>query len=226
MNRSLLAASWLAVRRTGLLLPAAAAVVLVAATVHVQEDGHAIQVLRGVGILLACAIVAAMDDPAGEVAAASPYPRQVRFLARVTAAASVVLPVWAVAAVVAETRFAPTPVWGLSLEAAAMWLCGLAICAGLRAWTGQLAPSYIAVIGVVALAILSNALPRAWTMVQAQIWGPPWEAAQLRWAGLLLVAVGILARALQDPVPAKKSVVTVWAARDRYRRFIPVEQRN
>ena len=200
MNRSLLAASWFAVRRPGLWLPAAAALVLASATVPVLDDGHAIQVLRGAGLLLACAWCAATDDPSGEVAAASPYPRHIRFLARAVAAATVVLPIWGLAAVLAEARAEPTPTWGLGLEAAALCLAGLAIGAGLRAWTGHLSPSYLTVIGVVTLAVLTNALPREWAMVQPQTWGPPWEAAQLRWAGLLLVGAGMLALALRDPV--------------------------
>jgi hypothetical protein len=200
VNRSLLAASWFAVRRPGLFLPAAAALVLVIATVPVLDDGHAVQVLRGVGILLACAWCAATDDPAGEVAAASPYPRHIRSLARMAAAASVVLAVWGLAAVLAEARAEPTPTWGLGLEAAALSVAGLAIGAGLRAWTGHLSPSYLTVIGVVTLAVLTNALPREWAMVQPQTWGPPWEAAQLRWAGLVLVGTGMLTLALRDPL--------------------------
>jgi hypothetical protein len=222
MSRSLLAASWFAVRRAGLLVPAGAALLLIAGTVHVQDDGHAAQVLRGVAILLTCAWVASMDDPAGEVVAASPYPRHVRSLARVTAAASVVLPVWLLAAVVAEVRYDPVPVAGLTLEATALCLSGLAIGAGLRAY-GHLTPSHLAVVGVVALVILTHALPRSLTMVQSQTWGPPWEAAQLRWAGLLLVGVGALAVALRDPVPGSPGLVgTLWTTSGRYRRFITV----
>ena len=181
-------------------MPATAALALVAATVHVQDDGHAVQVLRGVGILLACAWVATMDDPSGEVVAASPYSRRVRSLVRATAGAFVVLPVWGLAATVAEARFEPTPVWGLSLEALAMGVGGLAIGAGLRAWTVHYSASYLGVIGVVVLAIGAHALPRDWAMVQEQVWGPPWEAAQIRWLALLLLVVGVLAAALRDPI--------------------------
>jgi hypothetical protein len=76
----------------------------------------------------------------------------------------------------------------------------VAIGAGLRAWTGQHSPSYLAVIGLLATALSTGMLPRGWTMVQEQIWGPPWQAAQLRWAALLLVAVGVLVLALRDPL--------------------------
>jgi hypothetical protein len=74
MNTSLTAASWTVVRRSGLLIPVAAAVILVGATAHLFDDGYAAQILRGVGVLLACAWVSTMDDPMGEIAAASAYP--------------------------------------------------------------------------------------------------------------------------------------------------------
>jgi hypothetical protein len=200
VNRSLLAASWLAVRRAPLLVPVLAALALVAATVPVQDDGHAIQVLRGVGVLLAAGWLATMDDPAGEVAAGSPYPRAMRSLARMLAGLAVVVPVWLLAAATAQWRLAATPVLGLAVEAAALCAAGVAIGAGLRAWTGQHSPSYLAVIGLLATALSTGMLPRGWTMVQEQIWGPPWQAAQLRWAALLLVAVGVLVLALRDPL--------------------------
>jgi hypothetical protein len=204
MNRSLLAASWFAVRRAPLLVPVLAAVVLVAATVHVQGDGHAVQVLRGVGVLLACGWLSSIDDPVGEVAAASPYPRPVRTLSRVAAGLLPVLPVWLAAAAVAQWRLPGTPVAGLGLEALALGAAGLAIAAGLRAWTGHLTPSYLAVVGLLGLALSTSALPRGWAMLQEQLWGPPWQAAQLRWAALLLVAVGILALAVRDPLAERR----------------------
>lgn len=200
MNRAVLAASWFAVRRAGLLVPAAAALVLLAVTAPVLDDGYAVQVLRGVGVLLACAWVATTDDPSGELLGGSPYPRRVRTLMRATAGGFVVLPTWALAAAVVEVRSAASPVWGLSLEALALAVGGLAIGAGIRAWTVHYAASYLAVIGVVVLAIGTNALPRDWAMVQEQTWGPPWEAAQLRWLALLLLVVAVLALALRDPV--------------------------
>jgi hypothetical protein len=204
VNRSVLGASWFAVRRAPLLVPAAAALLLVAATAPVQDDGHAILVLRGVGVLLACGWVATMDDPCGEVLGASPYPRPVRSLARAAAGLGVVLPVWLLAATVAQLRLPLTPVLALGVEALALCVAGVAIGAGLRAWTGHLSPSYLAVIGLVGLAIVTDALPRGWTMLQDQIWGPPWQAAQIRWGALLLVAAGMFWLALRDPLSDRR----------------------
>lgn len=211
MNRPLLRASWFAVRRPPLLVPVAAAVVLVVATVHVQAEGYAVLVLRGVGVLLACGWLSSVDDPIGEVAAASPYPRPVRTWSRVVAGLLPLLPVWAGAAMVAQWRLPGTPVVGIGLEALALGAAGLAIAAGLRAWTGHLAPSHLAVVGLLGLAIGTQALPRGWAMVSTQLWGPPWEAAQLRWAALLLLSVGVLALAVRDPLGGRRRAGTVSA---------------
>lgn len=197
---TVLASSWWLVRRPGLLVPAGAALALVLATVPVLEDGWALQVLRGVGVLLACAWVSATDDPAAEVVAASPYPRHVRTLSRVGAAFPPLLAVWSVAAVVVEVLVPQVPVLGLGVEALALGLLGLAIGTALRAWHGLHRPAQAAALGLVLLAFVTNAAPRWYALQQSQTWGPPWEAAQIRWWALALVAAGMLALALHDPL--------------------------
>ena len=200
MSPSLLRASWAAVRRAGLLAPVAVAVVLSAATAHLLDDGYGMQVLRGVGVLLACGWVSTMDDPMGEVAAASPYSRRARSLTRAGAGMVVVLTVWVACATLVQVRAEAVPVLRLGLEALALGFAGVALAAGLRFWAGHLQPSYVAVPGLVVLAVAINALPRGWDMMPAQVWGPLWEAAQVRWIALLLLGVGGLAAALRDPL--------------------------
>jgi hypothetical protein len=200
VNASLIAASWAVVRRSGLLIPVAATCLLVAVTVPVFDDGYAAQVLRGVGVLLACAWVSTMDDPMGEVAAASTYPRSVRSLARAAVGLAVIVPLWTGVALLGEWRTGELPLFPLGLEAAGLGLAGLAAAAGLRAWGDRHQPSYLAVPGVVALAVGINSLPRRWAMVPFQTWGPPWEAAQLRWAALALLCGGLMVAALRDPM--------------------------
>lgn len=200
MNLSVLAASWAVVRRPSLFVPVAAAVVLVAATWPVLDDGHALVVLRGVGVLLACAWVVSMDDPMGEVLAASPYPRAVRWGARVLVAGGVLVPVWGMAAVVVEERASYLPVLAVGLEAVGLGVAGLVVAAVLRAWRGHLMPSYLAVTGVLVLALVSDAPPRAWRLNQAQFWGAPWEAAHIRWGAVLLLVSAVLALAMRDPM--------------------------
>lgn len=200
MNVSLLAASWAVVRRSGFLIPVAAACALVAATTHLFDDGYAAQVLRGVGVLLACAWVSTMDDPMGEVAAGSAYPRSVRSLTRAVVGLAVIVPLWTGVALLGEWRTEEVSLLPLALEAAGLGLAGVAAAAGLRAWGDRHQPSYLAVPGVVALAVGINSLPRGWAMVPFQTWGPPWEAAQLRWAALALLCGGMLVAALRDPM--------------------------
>jgi len=197
---TVLATSWWLVRRPGLLVPAGTALALALATTPVLDDGWAPRVLRGVGVLLACAWVSATDDPAGEVVAASPYPRRVRTLARVGAALPPLLAVWVAAAVVVQARAPAVPVLALGVEALALGLLGLAIGTALRAWHDLHQPAHAAALGLVLLAFVMSAAPRWYALHQDQTWGPPWEAAQIRWWALVLVATGVLALALHDPL--------------------------
>ena len=196
---TVLNASWWLVRRPGLLVPAGAALVLVLATAPVLDDGWAMRVLRGVGLLLACAWVSATDDPAGEVVAASPYPRHVRTLARVLAALPPLVLVWVAAAVVVQVRAPETPVLGLGVETLALGLLGLGIGTALRAWHDLHQPAYAASLGLVLLTVVMAGSPRWYALQQEQTWGPPWEAAQIRWFAVLLVGVGLVTLALRDP---------------------------
>ena len=202
-STSVAAASWSAVRRSRLLVPCAAALALVVGSYPWQDSGQAVPVLHGVAVLLACGWIATTDDPAGEIVAASPYPRRLRTLARMAAGLAVVLPVFVVAAVVAETRSAGTPLGPMGLEALGYALTGTAIGAGIRAWTGRLAPGYPAVIGLLGVVLTTYFLPHGWVMVDPQPWGPPLEAAVLRWVALTLLAAGVLALALQDPAAVR-----------------------
>lgn len=199
---ALLQVSWWLVRRPPLLVPTGLALLLALATSPVLDDGHALRVLPGIGLLLATAWTAAGDDPVAEVVAASPWSRAHRSLARVAAAGAVVVPAWVLAAVVVDWRAPEVPVLGMSLETLTLGLTGLALGAGLRAWAGLATPAHLAVLGLVAAAIATNVAPRWYALQQSQTWGPPWEATQIRWAGLLLVAAGVVALALRDPLDA------------------------
>jgi hypothetical protein len=198
--RALGRASWWAVRRPALLVPAGLALLLVVATTSVLDEGYAMRVLRGSGVLLACALVTAVDDPSGEVAAASPFPRSVRTVVRVLAGATVVASCWVAAAVLVHLQAPDVPVPALGLEVLALAGLGLAVATGLRAWRDQHTPSHVALVAVVAIAFLTSALPRWYALQQEQTWGPPWEAAQIRWLAVLLVGGGLVTLALRDPL--------------------------
>jgi hypothetical protein len=78
MSGSLLKASWRAVVQPPMLVALGVAALLSPTTVPYLNGGNQHQVRVGVAILLACALAATAEDPAPEVAAASPRPRWVR----------------------------------------------------------------------------------------------------------------------------------------------------
>ena len=199
-SRSLWAASWWVVRRPALLVPVGVALVLVLATLPALDDGYSLRVLRGAGLLLACAWVSTTDDPSGEVLGGSPYPRAVRSGVRVLTGAAVIAAGWVVAAAVVHWRAPDVPVLGVGLESLALGVLGIALGVTLRSWRDQHQPAYTAVVGLAVLAFASSALPRWYTLLQSQTWGPPWEAAQVRWLAVLLIAAGLAGLALRDPL--------------------------
>lgn len=198
----LLPAAWLAVRRGQLVVPLAAASLLVVATLPWQE--RATSVMHGVAVLVACAFASALDDPSGDVATAAPVRRATWTWARLAAVGAAALPVLLVATLVARLRFTPLPLAVVLAEAAGYLLAAVAVAAVLRARRTFL-PSYPAVAGVLVVALVTYAMPRGWTMVDPQPWGPPYEAALWRWLGFALLAAGLLAAAVRDPLARGRS---------------------
>jgi hypothetical protein len=196
----LLAAARLAVRRSHVTLPLVAATLLVVVTVPWQDGPRATHVVHGVVVLAALALALAFDDPTGDVATAAPVPRDTWTVARLVAALALALPVVVVGFLVARLRFEWLPTAVLVAEAVGFLVVAVAVAAGARAWRGAHGPSYAAVVGVLAVALIANALPRDWAMIDPQPWGPPYEAALWRWLGSVLVAVAVLAVALRDPL--------------------------
>lgn len=207
--RLLLPATWRSVRRSHLAVPLGAAVALVLATLPWQDEGRATPVVHAVAVLVACTFACALDDPHADVTAAAPVRERTWAAARVLTTAAPALPVLVGAVLVARTRFDPLPVGVLAAESAGYLLVALAVAAGLRAWRGTFAPSYPAVAGLLAVVVLSYALPRSWAMVDPQPWGPPYDAALWRWAGLVLVAVAVLMRATRDPAARRPGVARI-----------------
>jgi hypothetical protein len=181
-----------------------ATLVLVAVSWPTLDDGHALLVMRGVAVLLAAACLLSVDDPPGEVLAASPYPVGVRVGTRVLTGLPWVVAVWAAAITLVAVRSEGTPLWGASLEAASLILIGLALAAGLQAWGGLFTPSHAACVALVGLVVLGSFLPRWYVIYQTQVWGPPWEAAHIRWAAIALAAGALLHLALRDPVSSRR----------------------
>lgn len=197
-GRPLLAASWLAVQPRRLLLPAGAALLLVAVTWPWLDDGYAGLALHGVTLLLACSVALTTDDPGAEVVAATPIPRSRRTLARLGVGLAVAAPVYAVAALVAHSRFPAVSLTAHTVEVVVLVLVAATIGAWLRA-LGRALPAYPAVLGTLLLMFGLYALPRSFRVIDPQPWGAPWEAAMLRWAALALLALAALVHALRDP---------------------------
>jgi hypothetical protein len=197
MTAAMLSASWRAVGRAPLLVPLGAAVALLVATLPWAD--RAVLVVHGVGVLVACALAATTDDPAAEIAAATPPDRRTRTAFRMVAGALVALPVLLLGLALAEARLAATPLVTLGPEVAGYGVLALAVGTGLRAWAGQPAPAYSASVAVLVIVLATWMLPRGWTMVDPQPWGPPLEAALLRWLAVALLALAVVALALRDP---------------------------
>ena len=198
MNGAVVTASWRAVRPLRLAGLAGCAALLVAATAPWQDNGYAVPVMHGVALLVACVVALTTDDPAAEVVAATPYTRLTRTLVRLGLGLAVALPTYALAALVAEARFEPSPLTSLAVELCAYLLLAAALGAGLRA-RGVHAPAYPTVLTLLALTFALGQLPTQYLMIDPQTWGPPWEAALLRWGAVALLAAGVLAAALRDP---------------------------
>lgn len=70
----------------------------------------------------------------------------------------------------------------------------------LRAWRDVHIPAHLAVVGLLALALMTNVMPRWYVLLQPQTWGPPWEASLIRWSALGLVGLGVLGPAMREPL--------------------------
>jgi hypothetical protein len=155
--------------------------------------------VRVVALLLACGVAGGLDDTTRVTVSAVPAPLRFRSGHRVLL---LVLPAalcWAVLVAWVDARVGGwLPVLALSLEAAAVTVVMLAVCMVLARWPGLPDPGVAAAGPVLAaFAFGVPALPD-----QVSLTTPPgsgWDAAHLRWAGLLLMASAGLAVALRDP---------------------------
>lgn len=197
MTTSLVAASWRAVAQPTLLVPTGLAALMTAATMVFLGPEHAERMRIGVAAVLACALAATAEDPADEIAAASPCPRWMRCATRLSIGIALALPL----AVVAVTLFDPGN--GRTGEAAvqtlAIMLAGPAIGFGMWKWGNLAQPAYAALVGVACWSLASWSIPAAWSIVGIQPWGPPQEAALIRWSALILLSLAVALATWRDP---------------------------
>lgn len=207
--RTLVRASVLPLRHSPLPAIVLAGLLMPVVAFSALDGPAAVTVLRWTGVVLAAGWLCAIDDPVGEVLAASPFARRRRSLARLAAAAVVILPTWAVVAGLVQWRQPSIPVLGFGVEALAHAAVGVAIAAALRAWRDMHCPSQLAVLGLLAVEAVITSLPRWYALNAGQTWGPPWEAAQLRWTALILLGTAVLWSALADPLARPRRLTAV-----------------
>lgn len=183
----------------------AAAVLLVAVTwTGLDDDRAAVAVLRGVAVLLAAALALAVDEAGAALLDAAPTPLRRRLTARLVLCATVAAPLWAAALGLAAWRGATVPVAGLTLELAALAALALAATAALRRWWGAEESALVAGPLLLGTLLATSQLPPAARLLVSTPLDPAWAAAHLRWALLLVVALGALAAALADPATAAR----------------------
>lgn len=174
------------------------AVLLAVKAPDITSTGSAILWLRLFAIVLASSACFVLDDEAAQLLASSPLSLAGRRTLRVAVAGALVAVPWTTCVVVMSRR--PTvdvPVAALTLELVTLLGVGLAAAAALDRWSGVPDPGVVASPLVVALALLAFRLPERWALYVPP--GSAWLAGHLRWAGLLAVAVLVLAWSMRDP---------------------------
>lgn len=211
MTLPLLGVSWRALKRGPLLLSVVSAVILTGATTAVVDEGYAVQVLRGVALLLAGGLVVVLDDPAADVLAASPTPLARRWLARLMPAITLAAGAWALAVAWVGAVAGALPWQALTVEAAGLGSCAVALAAALRRWRDVREPGPLAATALFGAVVAAYPLPPRWSLFVGDPSWPGWTAAHLRWATVL--ALGLLVVVLAGQDPARQGVI----ARTRHR---------
>ncbi len=192
-------ASWRAVAQPPMLVAVGVAGLLSLATVPYLNGGNQHQVRVGVAILLACALAATAEDPAPEVAAASPYPRWVRCGTRLLLGLALALPVAILSLVLIEQRIAEMPTGVAVAQMLGLLMAGPAIGFGMSTWGRVAQPTYAAMIGVVCFSFALWLLPLAWSVIKVQAWASSPDSFVLRCLALALLGCAVVAAAWRDP---------------------------
>lgn len=200
MSASLLTASWRVVAQPPVLVPLGVALLLTLATVPYLDAGYADQVRMGVATLLACALAATAEDPAADVTAASPRARWARCGARLGLGFALAAPVALVTWLLTDQADTAATTPALAVQTLALLAIGPAVGFSVWAWSDAARPTYAAMVGVLCLSLALWLLPATWSVTLVQPWGPPWEAAVIRWSALILLAGAVVATAWRDPL--------------------------
>ncbi len=157
--------------------------------------------LRGAGLLMVVGTVFLLDDPSSNITNSSPTPLRVRSGARLLLVCVAVLVGCLPAIILTSERVSLRHEWpGVVLEIAAMVGVAAALSLTMQRWFGLSEPGQFAGIGVVGTLIGAQLVGARWPMLVGP--GPQWEAAHLRWAVVLVIAVLVVMWQLRDPAAA------------------------
>jgi hypothetical protein len=187
----------------GVALQLGAVVVLLgAAMTGLDSPVVASRVLFGAAALIAATVALAVDEPGAEVLDATATPFAVRVARRLVLLCCVALPLWLLSLAVVAWRGSDVPVRMLTLQGLALVALGLAVAAALRRWRRMAEPGLFAGPVLVGFLVVAYQLPRSLTLLPSQPSDPSWQAAQLRWATVLIAALAVLLIGLSDPATA------------------------
>lgn len=183
-----------------------------------DEPPGAVMVLRGAAVLLACAVAFAVDDPAGDVLAASPTPLRRRVGLRILLAGAVAAAVWCALLLLARAAGGEPPAAALSLEALTLTVVGLAVGLGAQTWRGVDCPGILAAPAVAGAVLATFALPEKWALLTPGPGLPGWQEAHERWAAVLAVAAITAVLATRDRAARRGGLEASRGGRPRGRR--------
>lgn len=202
MSGALVTTSWRTVAQPPLLVTTLVALLLAVATVPYLHSGNAHQVRVGVAILLACALAAIAEEPASEIAAATPYPRWVRCGTRLTFGLALILPVAILTLALTESRVGAMPLGTAAMQMVALIATGPAVGFGIWAWGHAPQPTYAAMVGVICFSFALWLLPLAWSVTKVQPGVVDLDSFLLRCLALALLGCTTVLVAWRDPASA------------------------
>ena len=149
---------------------------------------------RWVMLVLVAALAAPLRDPAAAVLDGTPYSRPGRRLAPAAMAATVLIVVALLLAVVQHGRVAGVPWPGLAIESAGLAAVALAAAAWCPPWVD---PVFAAIAAMVLLVVVDQASPSGPWLTAVP--GPQWEAGRWIWLGVTILSGPAIVGGLRDP---------------------------
>jgi hypothetical protein len=164
---------------------------------HVHNAAAAVTLLRVVAVLLTLGALFVLDDEAHSIAAAAAVSLAVRTTARVAVAAVGCAAAWIPALALTEARTGVRVPAAISVEIAALLVCGLAVAAVAQRFFDLPEPGLAAGPAAVGLILGLLLLPEQFAFVTPP--GDGWPAAHVRWAGLLAIGALAVVASMRDP---------------------------